>query len=159
MCTRCQTLHTECLYEAEEGESRWSALRRRSHQLEQERDDLREILSWLLVRPEQEAQEALQRIRGTGYDELLGAARQARGIRTGAMAPQAGPSSLEQRLPSIRTLVEVSGAGQVQVPMRPAIPPSMGSEGSGSVQSYSSGYSLTELPQQPQWPPEPHDQT
>lgn len=72
-CSRCQALHTECGYNAEEGESRWSALRRRNRTLERERDEARDLIAQLHSRPELEAQEIFHRLRTTSHSDNLGA--------------------------------------------------------------------------------------
>ena len=127
------------MYEAEEGESRWSALRRRGQSVEQEREDLREILSWLLVTSEHEAYDALHRIRASSYDELLAIARQNRERGTSGVA-QVAPTSSEPRLPPIRTLVDVPVSSQHQRP---------GMTSEASADSYTESYSPTESPQEP----------
>ena len=123
-CSRCQALRTECAYEAEEGESRWSALRRRNHILETERAEVRELISYLQSRPEPEAHEIFQRIRNGGYDDVFELLRQ---LREGGLpsldrtfpgqppaflhhASSASSVGAEQRLPPIRAMVEVQGA-------------------------------------------------
>lgn len=113
-------------------------------------EDLKEVLSWLLVGSEQEAVAAVRRIRNTAYDELLSAARQSRERGVGEAAQTGSPSS-DQRLPPFSTLASVSGAGEL--PSRPHIPPSLGSE--GSIDSYSSGY--FERPPQPPGQSDKHD--
>ncbi|KAK3074868.1 hypothetical protein LTR53_002322 [Teratosphaeriaceae sp. CCFEE 6253] len=77
-CSRCRTLHTDCAYEAEEGESRWSALRRRNKLLETERTELRELISYLQTSPEPEARDIFQRIRSGGPDHVFALLRQIR---------------------------------------------------------------------------------
>jgi hypothetical protein len=67
VCSRCQTLHTECSYDTERGESRWSAIRRRNRVLEIERDEARELIAQIRSRPESEAQEIYRRIRAETY--------------------------------------------------------------------------------------------
>jgi len=69
VCSRCQALRSECVWEAEEGESRWSALRRRNQLLETERIELRELLSHLRSRPPPEAAEIYHRLRTLSDDE------------------------------------------------------------------------------------------
>ena len=143
VCARCQNLHTECVYEAQEGESRWSALRRRGQSVEQEREDLREILSWLLVRSDNEAHEALHRIRSSPFDEIITIARHSRerGSGVAQAAPSSSPSSSEQRLPPIRTLVDVPASDQTH--SRPGV------ASEASADSYTESYSPTESPQRP----------
>ena len=135
------------MYEAEEGESRWAALKRRNQTVVQEREDLREVISWLVARPEQDALQAFHRIRSMDYGELLEAARQSRDNH-GGTATQLVPSPTEQRLPSIRALIDVSGMDQPhgERSTRPGMAPSLPSE--GSVESYSSNYSAPDPSQQ-----------
>jgi hypothetical protein len=63
VCSRCLRLHTECKYNAAEGESRWSALRRRYHTLERERDEARDLIAQMQSRPEPEARKIYHHIR------------------------------------------------------------------------------------------------
>lgn len=125
-CSRCQNLRTECQYEAEEGESRWSALRRRNQLLEAERDQLRELLAFVQMRPEPEALDIFARIRQTPYDDLFLLLRQIKdGALTmaGALAPYPGappPASMSPAgsttapdhrlpLPPIQSILNVGG--------------------------------------------------
>lgn len=73
MCSRCQALHTECGYDVEEGESRWSALRRRNRTLERERDEARDLIAQMQSRPEPEAQDIYHRLRTETHASDLGA--------------------------------------------------------------------------------------
>ncbi|EMC92370.1 hypothetical protein BAUCODRAFT_286771 [Baudoinia panamericana UAMH 10762] len=123
-CTRCQTLRTNCQYEAEEGESRWSALRRRNHILETERNELRELLGYLQSLSEPDAQELFHRIRNGGYEEvftLVAQLRERDGVTQLNSLPRPPPmlhqgstsssSGNEQRLPPISVMFEVSSGG------------------------------------------------
>lgn len=109
-CSRCQNLRTECQYEAEEGESRWSALRRRNQVLEQERDQLRELLNFVQTMPEPDAAEVFRHIRMSSYDDVFILLRQ---IKEGIPAIQPNLGSLpppntqgpEQRLPPIQAIL------------------------------------------------------
>lgn len=114
-CSRCQNLRTECHYEAEEGESRWSALRRRNQILEAERDQLRELMGFVQSRSEPEAMDLFQRIRGSNYDDLFALLRQIRdgalGVPQNIAAPNLPPpASGEQRLPPIQTILDGSSS-------------------------------------------------
>lgn len=117
-CSRCQNLRTECQYEAEEGESRWSALRRRNQILEQERDQIRELLAFVQMRPEPEAMEIYQRIRTSSYDDIFTLLRQVRensyGIQPNLQHIPPTTTGIDQRLPPIQTILDVSS--------RPAMP-------------------------------------
>ena len=107
-CSRCQNLRTDCHYEAEEGESRWSALRRRNQILEAERDQLRELMAFVQKRPEPEAQDIFQRIRTSSYDDLF---MLLRAIKDGAMNMQQLPATMTaMNVPSLPTAV--SGVDQ-----------------------------------------------
>lgn len=123
-CSRCQNLRTECQYEAEEGESRWSALRRRNQLLEQERDHIRELLAFVQTRPEAEALDIFQRIRTSSYDDIFLLLRQ---VRDGAYGIQPnmqqhlppGPppgNAIDHRLPPIQAILEVSSRPGVNGP-------------------------------------------
>ncbi|KXL41907.1 hypothetical protein M433DRAFT_362901 [Acidomyces richmondensis BFW] len=154
-CSRCQALRTDCAYEAEEGESRWSALRRRNQILETERAELRELLSYLQSRPEAEAQDIFARIRNaTGQEDVFAILRDYRdadSTTTGVAAPRLVPSlphqmsslstgsnsssgvgMADQRLPPISSMFDVSGP--------PPPPPS--STGRPSLPSNPSGSSV-----------------
>ncbi|EME46540.1 hypothetical protein DOTSEDRAFT_51990 [Dothistroma septosporum NZE10] len=117
-CSRCQNLRTDCHYEAEEGESRWSALRRRNQVLEAERDQLRELMAFVQNRPETEAQDIFQRIRSSTHDDLF---MLLRAIKDGAMNMQqpsanmtamgvpslpTAASGVDQRLPPIHAILD-----------------------------------------------------
>lgn len=139
-CSRCQNLRTDCHYEAEEGESRWSALRRRNQVLEAERDHIRELMHFVQSRPEVEAQELFQRIRTTNYDDLFLLLRQfkeAAGAGAGVPTANMGLSpsiphgvstatsvpmtqSVDQRLPPIQTILD---PGARSYP--PGVPPTL----------------------------------
>jgi hypothetical protein len=73
VCSRCQALHTECEHNAAEGESRWSALRRRYHTLERERDEARDLIAQMQSRPEAEARKIYHRIRNKTHASDLDA--------------------------------------------------------------------------------------
>ncbi|KAM3425506.1 hypothetical protein BST61_g7453 [Cercospora zeina] len=124
-CSRCQNLRTECQYEAEEGESRWSALRRRNQLLEQERDHIRELLAFVQTRPEPEALDIFQRIRTSSYDDIFLLLRQVRdgaygmqpGLQQQHMPPGPPPgSAIDHRLPPIQAILEVSSRQGVNGP-------------------------------------------
>jgi hypothetical protein len=71
VCSRCQALHTECEYNIEEGERRWSALRRRYHAIERERDKAQDLIAQMQSRPESEARKIYHHIRtGTHASDL-----------------------------------------------------------------------------------------
>jgi hypothetical protein len=72
-CSRCQALHTKCGYNAEEGETRWSALRRRNRELERERDEARDLIAHMQSRPQPAAQEIFRHIRSYTHASDLGA--------------------------------------------------------------------------------------
>ena len=128
----------------QEGESRWSALRRQVRAFEKERDDLREILSWILVSEGHAALAAFHRIRGTRYDELLQGARYGREIGGGATHTFTA-SSGEHVLPPIRFLVDVAGASQAKSQQgRPSF--------EESAEFYSSPYRPLDPPFQPRSP-------
>ncbi|KAK0951307.1 hypothetical protein LTS01_025304 [Friedmanniomyces endolithicus] len=76
ICSRCRTLRTDCIYEAEDSESRWSALRRRNHILVSERADVRELMAYVQSRPEPEACEIFARVRHNSYDDVFKLLRQ-----------------------------------------------------------------------------------
>ncbi|KAK3075023.1 hypothetical protein LTR53_002058 [Teratosphaeriaceae sp. CCFEE 6253] len=137
-CSRCRTLHTDCAYEAEEGESRWSALRRRNKLLETERTELRELITYLQTSPEPEARDIFQRIRSGGPDHVFALLRQIReghapnemhhmAQKQSSQQPWQPPpftqhasgsveitpssnASVQQRLPPISTMFAVSGS-------------------------------------------------
>ncbi|CZT17490.1 uncharacterized protein RCC_03324 [Ramularia collo-cygni] len=117
-CSRCQNLRTDCQYEAEEGESRWSALRRRNQVLEAERDQVRELLAFVQTRPEPEAMDIFQRMRQTHYDDVLILLRQIK-ENTMGMPPGMGPlppqGTAAERLPPIQTILDVPGRGMTPV--------------------------------------------
>ncbi|KAK5112548.1 hypothetical protein LTR85_011240 [Meristemomyces frigidus] len=151
-CSRCQTLRTDCAYEAEEGESRWSALRRRNQILETERAEVRELMTMMQTATEGEALEIFNRIRGGGYEDVLNILRQA---REGELPPSPVHQSFsnEQRLPPIRTMFEITDAarpppampGPVVVPR--FMPQESGSSGYVSMSPYGRGsQSPPELP-------------
>ncbi|KAK0256310.1 hypothetical protein LTS09_008841 [Friedmanniomyces endolithicus] len=152
-CSRCHTLRTDCAYEAEEGESRWSALRRRNQILETERTELRELISYLQTRPEPEAQEVFQRIRSGGPDDIFALLRQLReGNESHSMQdiqtqrPQAArnqepshsPPASNQRLPPISTMFEVSGSYTRPPLTLPMMQSASGPQGPSSARSHSS---------------------
>ncbi|KAM0697474.1 hypothetical protein Q7P36_002328 [Cladosporium allicinum] len=73
VCSRCRALRTDCGYNAEEGESRWSALRRKIRTLERERDEARDLLLQIQSRPELEAQQIYHRVRSHTPTSDMGA--------------------------------------------------------------------------------------
>lgn len=137
-CSRCQALDTECVYEAEEGESRWSALRRKTKDIQGERDELREILAYLQSQPEADAYELLHRLRSSSApDDLPSILQQIRERRSSTSTPTAAGG--QTRLPPIRSLLEGSeastslpGSGQLRRT-------SLASDGSSSYESSLSG--------------------
>lgn len=154
-CTRCRTLRTECTYEAEEGESRWSALRRRNQILETERSELHELVSYLQTRPESEAQEIFQRLRSGGPDDFFTLLRQLRESNASGSSqvvqPQRPPllthehssnstssNGSEHRLPPISTMFEVSGSYTPAPLTLPMIQSASGPQGPLSARSHSS---------------------
>jgi hypothetical protein len=165
-CSRCQALRTECVYEAQEGESRWSALRRRKRDVEADRDDLRELLGFLQQRPEAEALDIFHRIRTSGFDDLLRLIRYARdagqAVPSNQLSMNPAPAD-QQRLPPIQSIFNLSGPSQQQTQPGPSNPGrgrmlSMSSDGSG--ESLSSAHSGSVPPtQHPTFPPgQPSDQ-
>ncbi|EME83268.1 uncharacterized protein MYCFIDRAFT_215244 [Pseudocercospora fijiensis CIRAD86] len=138
-CSRCQNLRTECQYEAEEGESRWSALRRRNQVLEQERDQVRELLAFVQARPEPEAQDIFQRIRTSNYDDVFALLRQIKEGVIGlpphqAMGPLPPPATTGvDRLPPIQTILDVPTRGMT--PNHLSHSHSLSSEDSGRASS------------------------
>ncbi|KAK3633557.1 hypothetical protein LTR22_020069 [Elasticomyces elasticus] len=145
-CSRCVTLRTECTYEAEEGESRWSALRRRNQILETERSEI-----------QPEAQDIFQRLRnGPGPDDFFTLLRQLRqGSDTSPAEMQQRPAlthqassastssnSSEQRLPPVSTLFDAaSGASPMTLPRmeNASGPQGLPSRRRSSQRSHSSG--------------------
>lgn len=108
ICSRCQALRTNCVYEAQQGESRWSALRRRHKDVENDRDDLRELLSFLQMRPESEALHIFNRIRTGGFEDLLRLIRHARedGHAISSQQLSSAPNAMDAgRLPSIQSML------------------------------------------------------
>lgn len=145
-CSRCQALRTNCVYEAQEGESRWSALRRRKRDVESDRDDMRELLSFLQTGPEAEALDIFHRIRANGFQDLLRLIQHARAdgqtISSQHLPASPGPSD-SQRLPSIRSMLSNPMDTDTQPPQSADLPgtrqqrlPSLSSDGSG--ESYQS---------------------
>lgn len=65
ICTPCKSRKTECSYETQPDETRYSAIKRKTENLEKETQAYKELLTSLRVRPEDEAQDLLQRIRNT----------------------------------------------------------------------------------------------
>ncbi|TKA61908.1 hypothetical protein B0A55_12449, partial [Friedmanniomyces simplex] len=152
-CSRCHTLRTECIYEAEEGESRWSALRRRNQILETERTEMRELITYLQTRPEPEAQEIFQRIRSGGPDDIFALLRQLReGNASSPMQetpsqhrmeltqpePSYSSNARDQRLPPISTMFEVSGSYNRPSLTLPMMQSASGPQGPPSARSHSS---------------------
>ncbi|OQN95121.1 hypothetical protein B0A48_18863 [Cryoendolithus antarcticus] len=125
-CARCQALNTTCQYQVEAGESRWSALRRKNHDLERERDNYRILMSLIQSRPEAEAQEIYRHIRANNHGgdvgALLHAIREV-AITSGAalLTPvDAAPTTSFHRgnmavvnLPPLRSVVDVPPLGMV----------------------------------------------
>lgn len=71
-CMRCRSLDTECYFSTEEGESRWSALRRKNHVLLRERDEARELVALIHSRPRVGAEELYRDIRGDTHSDDIG---------------------------------------------------------------------------------------
>ncbi|CAK3750757.1 Hypothetical predicted protein [Lecanosticta acicola] len=157
-CSACRrrksrNLRTDCHYEAEEGESRWSALRRRNQILEAERDHVRELMYLVQTRPEAEALEIFQRIRQTSYDDLfllLRRLKDSTGDAAIAVAPHvpglAHPvSGPEQRLPPIQTILDPKARSHQ--PPHLAHSQSLSSEDSrGSSVGNSAGMEIISIP-------------
>jgi hypothetical protein len=121
VCSKCEALGSECLYETEEGESRWAALRRRNIQLERERELIGESLEWMRACPELEAHAALERIRTSQFDRntapdtfvnVVQTVRRER-LLSPALSQQAPYAQTEQRLPPINVLLAGEGHGGV----------------------------------------------
>lgn len=162
-CTRCKTLHTDCEYNAEEGESRWSALRRKNRTLERERDEARDLVALIHSSPEPEAQELYRRIRSETRGEDVGAlvhevreaiesesssqqSRQQQQYRPQAAFPQAGYDPVNilppTQLPPLRSIVDMGpssgGLAQQQPlpqPLSQPFPPTRPAYRQGSLAS------------------------
>jgi len=128
VCSKCESLGSECLYETEEGESRWAALKRRNVQLEHERDLLGESLVWMRGCPESEALAVLGHFRDVPFDkstapdtflDVVQTFRRGR-LRSPAMTQQGSYATSEQRLPPINVLL--AGDTQGVVPRMAAVP-------------------------------------
>jgi hypothetical protein len=65
VCTPCRIRKAECVFETQPDETRFSAIKRRTENLEKEAQDYREVVTNLRVRPEDEAQHLLQHLRST----------------------------------------------------------------------------------------------
>jgi hypothetical protein len=121
VCSKCESLGSECLYETEEGESRWAALRRRNVQLERERELLGESLEWIRGCPDAEALTVLERVRATQFDKSTAldtfldvVQTHRRGRLPGpAMTHQAPYAQSGQRLPPITVLLAGDTQGLV----------------------------------------------
>lgn len=80
------------MYNAEEGESRWSALRRRNQVLEGERDEACELLTLMQSQPEIEALEVYHRVRTHPQDnDMSTLIHDARRICAATASPQQPP--------------------------------------------------------------------
>ncbi|OQN97122.1 hypothetical protein B0A48_17218 [Cryoendolithus antarcticus] len=127
-CTRCQALNTTCQYQVEAGESRWSALRRKNHDLERERDNYRTLLSLIQSRPEAEAQEIYRHIRSNHHGGDIGALIQA--VREASISKEPSPLTRMEsaphpattrgdiamvNLPPLRSVVDIPPTGTVHV--------------------------------------------
>lgn len=78
ICTPCKSRKAECSYETQPDETRYSAIKRKTENLEKESQAYKELLISLRVRPEDEAQDLLQRLRNTrtfNIGSILDAAR------------------------------------------------------------------------------------
>lgn len=126
-CSRCRSLRTDCHYEAEEGESRWSALKRRNDSLKRDRDDYRDMLALLRSRPEPEALEIFHRIRSSRDEDLLTILHQLRSthpamftnmrptsLADGSSGHNQSPAQDGQRLPPIQRMFDMSGTAYGQ---------------------------------------------
>lgn len=98
------------MYEAEEGESRQRALRRRIANLDDKLEEVKELLSFVQARPEGEAQEIFQRIRANNFEEIFTILRQA---KDGDFVDYSGRTV--NRLPPIRSMVDVPAYSGGQV--------------------------------------------
>lgn len=146
VCSRCQALRTECIYEAEEGESRWSAIRRQNKAMESERDELREILQFLQSQPEPEALEIFHQMRSSDTPESMSTILQlVRERRPSSNTSSARPSIIggQTRLPPIRTMLDASEAATSPTGSTDLRRASLASDGSGA--SYSSEHSAYEI--------------
>ncbi len=144
-------LKTRCTYEAKEGESRWSAIRRRMKDVESDRDDLIELITYMQDASENDAMRTFHRIRAHDFGDPLRFIRHARvndhSLQRDFVSQQV-PSE-QQCLPPIRTMVESCGLlpSQEQVQSRQAgdreRAPSMFSNArSAGVESYPSDRSI-----------------
>nr|OQO27739.1 hypothetical protein B0A51_05531 [Rachicladosporium sp. CCFEE 5018] len=127
-CTRCQALNTNCQCQVEAGESRWSALRRKNHDLERERDNYRTLLSLIQSRPEAEAQEIYRHIRSNHHGGDIGALIQA--VREASISKEPSPLTRMEsapnpattrgdmamvNLPPLRSVVDIPPTGTVHL--------------------------------------------
>ncbi|KAM0724075.1 hypothetical protein Q7P37_000255 [Cladosporium fusiforme] len=159
-CTRCKTLHTNCEYNAEEGESRWSALRRKNRILERERDEARELVSAIRSRPELEAQELHRRIRADTHGDDIGALIYEVRVAMNADASsrqqqdqhqvsfsQAGSNAPAPQLPPLRSVINIppAGGGVIQQPLPQPSPPSRPAHIQGSFASAVSSASYSRV--------------
>ncbi|KAM0708799.1 hypothetical protein Q7P35_005452 [Cladosporium inversicolor] len=103
-CSRCQTLHTECGYNAEEGESRWSALLRRNRTLEHERNEARDFIAQIQSRAELEAQEMVHQLRTNSHNSDIGSFIHEAVSITSGHASQQQPQGLGQSTQQMQPL-------------------------------------------------------
>ena len=104
-CSRCTTSRTECLYVAEEGESRWQALRRRVQVLETEQAGIRELMHLMQACPESEAVEIMRRIRARRFEDVLDVSSIVRDSHARSARVLQHSSNMMQ-LPGIETVFE-----------------------------------------------------
>lgn len=99
VCSRCQKLQVECIYNAEQGESRMSALRRKNSALERERDEAQDLITQIRSRPELEAQEVYRHIRENTHASDLGAFihEATNALSDGTLQQQQQPSKQQHR--------------------------------------------------------------
>lgn len=112
-CTRCLYLQSDCTYSAEQGESRWSALKRRCRSLEIERDAMDEVMKRIRNCSELEALTLFKRIRSTtlggwtAYEDIFSLliAIRNENSQVASRSTTAAPSTNDQRLPPISMIL------------------------------------------------------
>lgn len=113
-------LKTPCEYKAQEGESRWAALRRRKKDVEVDRDDLMELITYMQAAPEDDVLRIFHRIRANDFTDLLRLIRHTRedghSIQRNLVSPQG--MNVQQRLTSIHALLESFGQLPTQEPVQ-----------------------------------------
>lgn len=106
VCGRCQSLHLTCEYEISPSDkSRKAVLQRRLGEIENERNDLRDLLNMIQTQPEDEATEIFRRLR-MNRDPLM-TLQSIRHAKT--LLPNPDPVSQYQGYPQIETLDAESG--------------------------------------------------